>query len=68
MSHARQLSTLERFVMQTKASIKHVTASPMRWFGLQYSEATVEVVPLLLSDVLKLPIKEIKACTKVEEA
>lgn len=68
VSHARQLSTLERFVMQTKASIKHVTASPMRWFGLQYSEATVEVVPLLLSDVLKLPIKEIKACTKVEEA
>lgn len=68
VSYARQLSTLERFVMQTKASIKHVTASPMRWFGLQYSEATVEVVPLLLSDVLKLPIKEIKACTKVEEA
>lgn len=68
VSHARQLSTLERFVMQTKASIKHVTASPMRWFGLQYSEATVEVVPLLLSDVLKLPIKEIKACTKDETA
>ncbi|HEK9649135.1 TPA: KUP/HAK/KT family potassium transporter, partial [Streptococcus equi subsp. equi] len=68
VSHARQLSTLERFVMQTKASIKHVTASPMRWFGLQYSEATVEVVPLLLSDVLKLPIKEIKACTKDEKA
>lgn len=67
VSHARQLSTLERFVMQTKASIKHVTASPMRWFGLQYSEATVEVVPLLLSDVLKLPIKEIKACTKDEK-
>ncbi|HEL0600427.1 TPA: KUP/HAK/KT family potassium transporter [Streptococcus equi subsp. zooepidemicus] len=68
VSHARQLSTLECFVMQTKASIKHVTASPMRWFGLQYSEATVEVVPLLLSDVLKLPIKEIKACTKDEKA
>lgn len=68
VSHARQLITLERFVMQTKASIKHVTASPMRWFGLQYSEATVEVVPLLLSDVLKLPIKEIKACTKDEKA
>ncbi|HEL1263703.1 TPA: KUP/HAK/KT family potassium transporter [Streptococcus equi subsp. zooepidemicus] len=68
VSYARQLSTLERFVMQTKASIKHVTASPMRWFGLQYSEATVEVVPLLLSDVLKLPIKEIKACTKDEKA
>ncbi|HES7797075.1 TPA: potassium transporter Kup, partial [Streptococcus pyogenes] len=59
VSNARQLSNFERFIMQTKASIKHVTASPMRWFGLQYSEVTLEVVPLILSDVLKLPIKEL---------
>lgn len=59
VSNARQLTNVERFIMQTKASIKHVTASPMRWFGLQYSEVTLEVVPLILSDVLKLPIKEL---------
>lgn len=46
--------------MQTKASIKHFTATPSRWFGLQYSEVTVEVVPLILSDILKLPIKEME--------
>nr|WP_304944707.1 potassium transporter Kup [Streptococcus dysgalactiae] len=59
VSNARQLTNFERFIMQTKASIKHVTASPMRWFGLQYSEVTLEVVSLILSDVLKLPIKEL---------
>lgn len=59
VSNARQLTNFERFIMQTKASIKHVTASPMRWFGLQYSEVTLEVVPLILSDILKLPIKEL---------
>ncbi|MGT2844262.1 KUP/HAK/KT family potassium transporter [Streptococcus hongkongensis] len=61
VSNARQLNGFERFIMQTKASIKHFTATPMRWFGLQYSEVTVEVVPLILSDVLKLPIKEFEA-------
>ncbi|WP_159543691.1 potassium transporter Kup [Streptococcus halichoeri] len=58
VSNARKLSGFERFIMQTKASIKHFTATPMRWFGLQYSEVAVEVVPLILSDILKLPIKE----------
>lgn len=60
VSNARQLNAFERFIMQTKASIKHFTATPSRWFGLQYSEVTVEVVPLILSDILKLPIKEME--------
>ncbi|MTC87828.1 potassium transporter Kup [Streptococcus uberis] len=60
VSQARQLTGFERFIMQTKASIKHFTATPTRWFGLQYSEVKVELVPLILSDILKLPIKEIE--------
>ncbi|MGT2958064.1 potassium transporter Kup [Streptococcus bovimastitidis] len=60
VSQARQLTGFERFIMQTKSSIKHFTATPTRWFGLQYSEVKVELVPLILSDILKLPIKEVK--------
>ncbi|MGT2933002.1 KUP/HAK/KT family potassium transporter [Streptococcus catagoni] len=66
VSNARQLNGFERFIMQTKASIKHFTATPSRWFGLQYSEVTVEVVPLILSDILKLPIKEISLPQKMD--
>ncbi|CAM4190837.1 KUP/HAK/KT family potassium transporter [Streptococcus penaeicida] len=60
VSQARQLTGFERFIMQTKSNIKHFTATPTRWFGLQYSEVKVELVPLILSDILKLPIKEVK--------
>ncbi|EHI68576.1 KUP/HAK/KT family potassium transporter [Streptococcus ictaluri] len=62
VSNAMQLSQFERFILQTKASIKHVTATPKRWFGLQFSEVTVEVVPLILSDILKLPVTELVVC------
>lgn len=43
--NARQMPGFERFVLQTKAQIKRITASPIRWFGLQFSEVTVETVP-----------------------
>ncbi|EKS19372.1 hypothetical protein HMPREF9318_01448 [Streptococcus urinalis FB127-CNA-2] len=58
ISNAHQLKPFERFVMQTKASIKHITSTPKRWFGLQFSEVTTEIVPLVLSDVKNLPIIE----------
>ncbi|AUT06484.1 putative potassium transport system protein kup [Streptococcus parauberis] len=66
VSNARQLNGFERFIMQTKASIKHFTATPARWFGLQYSEFKVEVVPLILSDILKLPIKEFQTPKEIK--
>ena len=56
--NARQMPGFERFVLQTKAQIKRITASPIRWFGLQFSEVTVETVPLVLSDVRNLEIHE----------
>lgn len=66
VSNARQLNGFERFIMQTKSSIKHFTATPARWFGLQYSEVKVEVVPLILSDILKLPIKEFQTPKEIK--
>ena len=58
LMNARQMPGFERFVLQTKAQIKRITASPIRWFGLQFSEVTVETVPLVLSDVRNLEIHE----------
>ncbi|WP_041168238.1 KUP/HAK/KT family potassium transporter [Lactococcus cremoris] len=56
--NARQMPAFERFVLQTKEQIKKITASPARWFGLHFSEVTVETVPLVLSDVRNLEIHE----------
>lgn len=58
VSNAFRMKPFDRFILQIKASIKHVTATPVRWFGLQFSESTTEVVPLVLSDVINLPIVE----------
>ncbi|MFC4651444.1 KUP/HAK/KT family potassium transporter [Lactococcus nasutitermitis] len=58
MVNARQMNSFDRFVLRTKASIKRFTASPIRWFGLQFSEVTTERVPLVMSDVRNLSIHE----------
>ncbi|MCL2114494.1 MAG: potassium transporter Kup [Streptococcaceae bacterium] len=58
MTNARQMSGFDRFVLRTKSTIKNVTASPVRWFGLQFSEVSIEKVPLVLSDVRNLEIIE----------
>lgn len=58
VTNARQMNQFDRFVLLTKATIKKFTASPIRWFGLQFSEVTLETVPLVLSDVRNLEIHE----------
>ena len=60
------IKPFERFILQTKAMIKRVTATPIRWFGLQFTEASTEVVPLVLSDVTNLPIQERDSPEKTE--
>lgn len=60
------IKPFERFILQTKATIKRVTATPIRWFGLQFTEASTEVVPLVLSDVTNLPIQERDSPEKTE--
>jgi KUP system potassium uptake protein len=59
INNARALSRFERFILQTKLSIKKFTTSPARWFGLQFSEVTVEKVPLVMSDVSELTVEEV---------
>ncbi|WP_313468301.1 KUP/HAK/KT family potassium transporter [Streptococcus parasuis] len=60
MANSPELNTFDRFILGMKAFIKSYTASPARWFGLQFSEVTVERIPIILSDVRPLPIDERK--------
>lgn len=55
------IKPFEHWILQIKAMIKRLTATPIRWFGLQFSESSTEVVPLVLSDVTNLPIHEREA-------
>ena len=55
------IKPFELWILQIKAMIKRLTATPIRWFGLQFSESSTEVVPLVLSDVTNLPIHEREA-------
>lgn len=60
VTNAQKLPSFDRFVLKTKANIKRYTATPDRWFGLQFSEVSLERVPLILSDVRNLSIQERK--------
>ena len=65
--NAQQLPSFERFVLHTKEHIKRITATPIRWFGLQFSEVTIERVPLILSEVSGLAISERNNSRALEE-
>ncbi|HEY0221801.1 KUP/HAK/KT family potassium transporter [Lactovum miscens] len=58
LNNARTMSAFDRFILQTKISIKKFTTSPARWFGLQFSEYNIERVPLILSDVKGIKANE----------
>ena len=60
MANSPELNTFDQFILGTRAFIKRYTASPTRWFGLQFSEVTVERIPIILSGVRPLPIDERK--------
>jgi len=58
LENATQLSRLDRFVIETKLAIKRYATAPAKWFGLEFSEVTVETVPLLFDKIPALPIHE----------
>lgn len=59
LGHARSMKPFDRFILSIKAGIKHRTASPIRWFGLQFSEVSTETVPMILADVDQLPVQKL---------
>lgn len=58
LTNNSRISTFDRFVLQTKTAIKRITATPIRWFGLQFFDVIVETAPLIPSEVHTLPINE----------
>lgn len=58
MSPSSTISGFQRFILSCKVTIQCYTASPVRWFGLQFSEVTTERVPMIAADVQPLPIQE----------
>lgn len=50
LSHAGNLSTWSRFIMQTKFAIRQITVTPAKWFGLEFSDVLVERTPLVIGE------------------
>lgn len=59
LSTDTELSALNRFIMQTKLSIKKLAVSPVKWFGLEYTDVKIEHVPLLLGKRKKTRLKRV---------
>jgi KUP system potassium uptake protein len=38
--------------------IKKYATTPAKWFGLEFSEVTLETVPILFNEIPALPITE----------
>ena len=56
LANGQRLSRLDRWVIETKLAIKKYATSPDKWFGLEFSEVTVETVPILFTEIPALPI------------
>jgi KUP system potassium uptake protein len=59
LSHASELSTWSRFIMQTKFTIRQLTVTPAKWFGLEFSEVLVERTPLVLGSYRRQKLERI---------
>lgn len=59
LSTDTELSALNRFIMQTKLAIKKLAVSPVKWFGLEYTDVKIEHVPLLLGKRKKTRLKRV---------
>lgn len=54
-----ELSNMSRFMMSVKLAIKKVSVSPIKWFGLEYTDVKIEHVPLLLGNRKKTNLKRV---------
>ncbi|AMC93940.1 potassium transporter Kup [Erysipelothrix larvae] len=53
------LSKFEQFIMSTKIAIKRRTVLPEKWFGIQYSETTTEIVPIAIRKPQHIEITQV---------
>ncbi|MER2173383.1 MAG: KUP/HAK/KT family potassium transporter [Carnobacterium sp.] len=59
LSVETELSNKSRFIMSIKLAIKKVSVSPIKWFGLEYTDVKIEHVPLLLGNRKKTKLKRV---------
>ena len=59
LSNESELSRWDNFITSTKLSIKKITVSPQKWFGIDTSNVTVEKAPIIIGH------KEVQNLTRV---
>ena len=59
LSNESELSRWDNFITSTKLSIKKITVSPQKWFGIDTSNVTVEKAPIIIGH------KEVHNLTRV---
>ena len=48
LSNESELSRWDNFITSTKLSIKKITVSPQKWFGIDTSNVTIEKAPIII--------------------
>lgn len=59
LSNESELSRWDNFITSTKLSIKKITVSPQKWFGIDTSNVTIEKAPIIIGH------KEVPNLTRV---
>lgn len=61
LSADTEVSSINRFIMQIKLAIKKIAISPVKWFGLEYTDVKTELIPLMLGKRKKTHLKRVAA-------
>ncbi|MDE1549851.1 KUP/HAK/KT family potassium transporter [Jeotgalibaca caeni] len=59
LSNDTEVPAFNRFIMHLKLTIKKVALSPVKWFGLEYTDVKTEYVPLLLGKRKKTQLQRV---------
>jgi len=60
LSNEGNLSTFDGLILRLKFKIKQYTVSPVKWFGLDTSNVTLEPYPILIGENQKINLQRIK--------
>lgn len=60
LSPATNISNLEKLVIGARIWLQNHTASPVQWFGLEFSDVSIEAVPLILGERHHIKLKQVK--------
>ncbi|MDR1781839.1 MAG: KUP/HAK/KT family potassium transporter [Bacilli bacterium] len=64
LSNNYRIDKLAKQIIQMKLTIKKFTTSPAKWFGLEFSEYTTEIIPLIMGKRKEIDIIEHKKKVK----